>query len=373
MKVKISIVFLFLSAFLFQACEKMKLQDYFLEPKADMQLSEDKVFVFKTLTITNESEGQQFILYTGARGSEYDSLGTSGAIGFQPNFGKKNFTFSYVEPGKYKVSLLSSGYKSNEKTTVTNVIQKEVIVTDTAKTIEGIVFEKMYGILRNDRNFIATYKEFSPEATIRGKYLTLEMFSPWNPNVMTPTYKPLGNPIKTKFVPMFNLNSNYQNIAIEGLTTNIVNATNGTAKVDFSDAVNMYVPKLISIHPYEGEPKEYTFCILQIPEFKSISIGGISGTLTYDLENSHRFFFDVAAPAGTVFSSMVVKYVTYQTGIKVSLNGIPVNTGDAIKLVVDPKNSKLYSATLDLNFEQPGYESIFNIHSQVVVSVTKTP
>jgi len=53
MKVKISILFLFLGGFIIQSCEQMELQDYFIEPSADIQLSENKIFVFEPLTITN--------------------------------------------------------------------------------------------------------------------------------------------------------------------------------------------------------------------------------------------------------------------------------------------------------------------------------
>ena len=373
MKIKISIFFLLLGGFIIQSCEEeMKLQDYFIEPTADIQLSENKIFVFESLTVTNNSEGQQFILYSGAKGSEYDSIETSGAVGIQPNLGKKDFRLSYSLPGEYKVTLLASGFKSNEKETVTSVIQKDLTVTDTAKTIEGIIFERMYGIFRLDRDGIATFKEFSHEPSINGKYMTVEMYSPWNPNVLNPlTYQILGNPKNTKFSPTFDLNSNYINVEIEGLDENIVDETNGTTKVDFSDGVDMYEPKKITIHPYEGEPNEYTLCILQIPQLKSITIGGIGGMITYDLTDSHRFFFDVDAPPATDINNMAVVFENYQDGVVVSSDGEPVSSGDVLPLTRDfTQDGLVYTATLDMYFAQPGYEEIYNISSETVITVT---
>ena len=349
------------------SCEK-EIVEYYVEPKAAFSLSTEDLFVNEYLTVYNESEGQQFVLFSGAENSNYDSINTSGAFGIQPD-GENKFTYSYIKGGRYMITLVASGIKVNEMETVVDIMQKEIIVQDSGKSIIRSWFPELYFLQMFDRKNAFSLQLISPEVKINGKYLTLEMHSTFNPNVLSPaTYAPIGGPQNMKAKSVIELNTSYFDVQVEG-----EQYVNRTSAVDYSNGIDMFVPKTITVNSYSSGANEYELCFLQIPQFKTFKLGNYTGTVLGELTDHKIFYIDLKVPAGTDVTKMAAEFKTYQQGETVSSHGHPIQSGDILQLTVDAVNPKLYSDTLDLHFAQPGYERIFNISSKTIVTVTITP
>jgi len=355
---KIFILLILLSALIIAACEHT-LNDYFVDPKAGFTLSADEVFVYQTVDIINQSEGQQFILFSGQEGSEYDSLYTAGAVGIAPNNGE-NFSISYVKPGTYNITLVASGYRANEKETVTDIMQQSITVKDSSKSIVGVTFLNMFSITRINRDGEPAFTNFTVEGVLMGDHIQVEMYSPWNPLVWDNNRNPILNPANGRFSPTFELNTNYYSISVEGSDE----FENGKTVLDFSDGVDRFVPKTVSIQSDAGSTKEYELCILQIPQFSTFTLGGISGQVRYDFIDLKQFYVDLEVPAETDVTALVADFSSFQPGTSVSVNGVPQESGITANDYTEP-------VTFDLRFEQPGYEQVFYIDSKVQVTVVK--
>ena len=117
----------------FSSCEK-DIASYYVAPEAAFSLSTEELSVNEYVTVFNESQGEQFVLFSGSENSNYDNIHTTGAFGIQPNSEGK-FILSYTTGGVYTITLVASGIKVNERETVVDIMQKEIVVQDTGKSI----------------------------------------------------------------------------------------------------------------------------------------------------------------------------------------------------------------------------------------------
>lgn len=359
---KILLYTILFGAILCSSCER-KPADYFIEPKAAFTLKQKEVYVYDLVDVVNQSEGQQFVLFAGDKGNNYDSINTAtGANGISPNNGD-NFSISYIEPGTYTISLLASGYKINENQTVVDVAQQTIVVKDTNNTITGLVFPDLYGFLRSDTTGEKSYKEYSVEASINGKYIKTEMYSPWDTNVTNSNFNPIYSPVNLEAVPEFKTSSNFTDISIQGVD----NFENGKTAINLSDNKDRFIPKTVSVKSHEGETRSFELCMMQIPQFESLELDTFDifyYDTYYDFVDNKKLYIDLEVPIEQDITSMPTSFKTFQDGTTVKINGVSQQSGTSVVDFSDP-------VTYTLRYEQPGYEQIFNIESQIIVRVTK--
>ena len=202
---------------------------------------------------------------------------------------------------------------------------------------------------------------------MNGKYLSLEMHSTRNPLVTsTQNYMPFEGPENLRAKSVITLNTSNFDVTIDGQQF-----TNLITEVDYSNGVDMFVPKSVKVHPITGEPNEYELCILEIPQFKSFKLGTFTGNVVGEKTNHKIFYVDFEVPTETDVTNMTAEFETFGEGVTVTSKGQPLESGNILQLEQDAVNVNLYSDTLDLYFAQPGYEEIFNISSKTIVTVTK--
>jgi len=366
MKIQFSQVLLFIGILLISSCKK-EIAEYYINPKSAFTLSTEDLFVNQHFTVYNESKGQQFVLFSGSENSNYDSIKTSGAFGIHPD-GENKFTLSYTKGGRYTITLVASGIKVNERETVVDIMQKEIVVKDAGKSIVRAWFPDLYFLQMFDRKNAYSLQLISPEVKMNGKYLSVEMQSTFNPMILSSsTYAPIGGPQNLRAKSVIELNTSYFDVQIEGK-----HYENRTLAVDYSNGKDMFVPKKVTVNSISDGANEYELCFLQIPQFKTFNLGDISGTVLGELTDHKLFYIDLKVPVGTDVTKLAAVFETFQQGETVSSHGQPIKSGDILHLTADALNNKLYSDTLDLYFAQPGYEKIFNIHSKTIITVKKS-
>jgi hypothetical protein len=347
---------LFLSGFVWinLACER-ELQEYYVEPKADFELSASQVNLFESLDIVNLSEGQQFTLFSGDEGHNYDST-ANGDRGITPNNGR-NFAVSYYKPGTYTLTMVASGYHSNAKESVIDILQKEIVVIDTNRTITDVRFADMFSMVRLDRDLIPSFRILGQDGLLEGTNISVEIYN--HSIILDPDRKAYGSPAEAVFKPNFLLNTDYSEIEIEG--NGIIE--NNKTFVDFTDGTN-FVPRRVTVRSESGESKDYSICLLQIPMFKTIQVGGFTGFVTFDFADFNKSYVDLKVPAETDLSALVATFTTYQEGVETKVGDEIQESGVTVNDFTEPVLYKL-------QFSQPGFENIFSVSSEVLVSLTK--
>jgi len=195
---------------------------------------------------------------------------------------------------------------------------------------------------------------------VLGDRIQVEMYSPWNPLVWDSNRDPILNPANGKFVPTFELNTNYYDISIEGAEE----FENGRTAVNFSDGVDSFVPITITVKSEAGGTKDYELCIMQIPQFGTFTLAGVTGQILYDFIDLKKFYVDITLPEETDLTNLVAEFETYQEGTIVTVNGVTQESGITGNDYSEP-------VVFDLHFKQPGYEQTFMIDSEVHVTVFK--
>lgn len=297
------------------------MEDVYVEPVASFSTPKDTYDVFESVVFTNTGAGQNYVVYTGDNGHDYY---TDGDTGFATAT-NGTFSYSYNEPGEYKVVWVASSVNSKgevEKKTAESVI----VVEATDGGLDNLTITKLCKLSEYGNSVFYNSKGiFVDNSTL----VCPVLFDAWNDKSF---YS-----IKAKQLLSFQLSSSLASFYWfnkEGEPLEIKSDVSTSRIVEFSRDGKLEVQrfKVVTASGYETE---YFVAPVMIPLFTSFEVAGVQATITRDIAYYEKYNVELELPEGTDLTSLVPTFEVMNndinlidgTNVSVTVNGVEQTSG----------------------------------------------
>jgi hypothetical protein len=329
MKINVIILsLLVLSAFC--GCTDKYIDDLYVEPDASFKIAQDsdKSFfeVFETVNFKSTGAGQNFVIFTGDKGHVY---GESGATGYAAT-SDGLFSYSYQEPGEYKVTWVASSIK-DDGTIVSKSSESTVVVKATNGGLDQFSISNFYNMAEYSNSAYEAAGKFVDGTTV----VCPLIFESWKKFSLLSKLK--------KLTTTFRLASSLANLYWIDPTDNteyeLVSGSTATRVVSFTDASGKLAVQKFKVVTASGNTTEYNMAALMIPEITSFSVnvGGTDykATITRETASYDKFDAVLSLPDGTDLTSLKPEFVVLEnnssltdgTNYAVTVGGVNQTSG----------------------------------------------
>lgn len=247
-------------SFLILACKTE--YDIFVEPKAEMELSQTSVNILEPVYIKNLGTGETFSFWPGDEGQDYSKIEDSKNTGLPPNRGI-DFEYTYLRSGTYTITMIASSFNEETGKLVQKVSTQQITVNPGNN---GNNFT-MFAI----DNALAGY---SPEGIIEGNRITIPIgFINRVSGISDKDYAILIN----KRPPLFSANSSSAKVYSEEGTL-LQGRGDDDYELNLLD-VNTLEPIIRKFTVVQdGLPNEYEVAALFYPSVSDLKVLGFTAT-----------------------------------------------------------------------------------------------
>ena len=247
-------------SFLILACKTE--YDIFVEPKAEMELSQTSVNILEPVYIKNLGTGETFSFWPGDEGQDYSKMEDSKNTGLPPNRGN-DFEYTYLRSGTYTITMIASSFNEETGKLVQKVSTQQITVNPGNN---GNNFT-MFAI----DNALAGY---SPEGIIEGNRITIPIgFINRVSGISDKDYAILIN----KRPPLFSANSSSAKVYSEEGTL-LEGRGDDDYELNLLD-VNTLEPIIRKFTVVQdGLPNEYEVAALFYPSIADLKVLGFTAT-----------------------------------------------------------------------------------------------
>lgn len=288
MKASINILLSLCLAFLFASCA----EDEAVTPKAAMSVDKDLLKTNESMIVHFSGIADQVVVYTGDETHDYE-LRNRNNTGFVVN--KGTFSYSYSVPGTYKVVCVASTHTDGAVSLKRDTCSYYVRVIDDQTEIEKlscpqILYDEVFAEKLNDSDWLMKLPR-------KVKYKT---------NAMT---------ISMKQRLSFYIRSELTKVFIDG--------------AEFSKTVKYNLDKCLNIKVQSdfGTTRDYRLFTIYYPEFKSMTIAGVEGTLVRDEFKYDSFVYEFKLPKDTDISNVAPEFSFAGVGEKAYVGDVEQTSG----------------------------------------------
>ena len=256
------ILLLFLS--FFSSCEKNEL----VKPKTAVNVNSVTVNVFESVEFSFVGKADRVTIFTGDEKHDYAKRNI-GNTGFVVN--KNRFTYSYSQPGIYKVVAVASNIASLGEEILTDTVSIDIQVIYDNTDIKSIscpkiLYDEVFGIQNNNDWLIKLPKKL----IFTGKVAT--MSSRQRLSIVT--------------------GSDSSTVKLNG------QIFSSTSSYELKDPIS------VNVTAHNGAEREYMLYMLFNPEFSTFSINNVQGTLERDPFNYNLFKINIELPHSSDIKSL---------------------------------------------------------------------
>lgn len=246
--------------FLLAACEK----DEAATPHASMKVNKDLLAINESMVVTFNGFADQVVVYTGDESHDYE-LRDQNNTGFVVNKGV--FSYSYSVPGTYKVVCVASTHTDGATDLKRDTCSCYVKVIDDQTEIEKlscpqILYDEVFAEKLNESDWLMTLPR-------KVKYKTSAMTISLSQRLR------------------FYIQSELTKVFIDGVEYS------STGKYNLENDL------AIKVQSDFGTVRDYRLFTIYYPEFKSMSILGVEGTLVRNEFKYDSFVYEFTLPAGS--------------------------------------------------------------------------
>ena len=236
--------------------------DIFVEPIAEMELSQTSVNILEPVYIKNHGTGETFSFWPGDEGQDYSKIEDSKNTGLPPNRGI-DFEYTYLRSGTYTITMIASSFNEETGKLVQKVSTQQITVNPGNN---GNNFT-MFAI----DNALAGY---SPEGIIEGNRITIPIgFINRVSGISDKDYAILIN----KRPPLFSANSSSAKVYSEEGTL-LEGRGDDDYELNLLD-VNTLEPIIRKFTVVQdGLPNEYEVAALFYPSITDLKVLGFTAT-----------------------------------------------------------------------------------------------
>ena len=315
---KIRIYMGLICVLLFTACDPNNyLDSLYVAPTAQFDVPGTNFEVFESVVFTNKGAGQYFVVYPGDKGHVY---GETGNTGFPTN-SDGSFSYSYNEPGTYKVVWVASSInKEGNQEMQTASVTINIIAMN-----GGLDWLSIYNIYKLDEYstggvnvFYTSYGEFVSPDTI----LCPILYASWRDATI--------NTIKAKQLVNFELSSTTSKMfwVNNGEEKGIVSMATGSRIVEFMKDNKLAIQNF-RVRTASDIASDYYVAPVMMPQFTEFKINGVKGTITRSISYYEVFDIEVNLPTGTDLTQLTPDFIVMNndinlldgTNCRVSING----------------------------------------------------
>jgi len=348
------------SIFLFLGCEN---KEYFIQPKAEFNLTPKSASVLDLIILQVTGEGQYFTFFTGDEGHNYDSI-SAGDVGLSPN-PQGELIHSYRKPGTFKIVLVATGYDHDARETVRKTMEKTIVISENRNTIEKIDFGTFGAYFSGADDFL----NFTQEGAIFQDDRIIKVYLYQYARLFNlSTRYPYTSASEIPVTPLITLDSEVAVVTVDGAQ---VGSGEHVIHVDNNDAL---IPKTYTVTANDGSIKEYTVGLMFIPEFRTFTIADktVSTENVMDHMSSylvdpltyHKFYIELTVDQATDLTDLIAVFSLWDENVEITIDGVLQESGVTANDFTNP-------LTYTLLYKQPGFNEVFQSKSNITVSLTK--
>ena len=243
-------------------------------------------------------------IYTGDEGHRYEyrsDMETGVAVN------KGYFTYSYSAPGVYHVVCVASTFD----TYMGENLQQDTCSFYVKVTDDVVEFEDIYTTITPNTYYATKVDDSSWVLNLPTKQVYNNRDIALNPKKQR-IYYDIASDSTLVFIDLAEEDrqqlTNYANLTQEERTTLKGKVNTSKSRYDLS------LDHVITVRSYAGTIKDYNMYCLIYPEFKSITVNGVKGTLSRDAFDQSKQAYTFELPAGTDVANAKVEYTLDGTG-----------------------------------------------------------
>jgi hypothetical protein len=332
--------------------------DIFVEPKAEMELSQTSVDVLEPVYITNLGKGETFVFWPGDEGQDYSKTAESRNTGLPPNRGK-DFEYTYLRSGTYTITMIASSFNEETGKLVEHISTQQITVNPGNN---GNNFT-MFAI----DNALAGY---SPEGIIEGNKITIPIgFINRTSGISDHDYAVLIN----KRPPLFSANSSSAKVYSEEGTL-LQGRGDDSYQLNLID-VNTLDPIVRKFNVVQdGLPNEYSVAALFYPEISDLEVLGFSAN-EYSTDGLSTVSEDeikklqLAYPGQTFFGVFLVGITPNQ--LKTAILNFNLTDGASLRLKATGEEIISGATPVDISTTPIDFEIIRTVNGFSIMSEFK--
>lgn len=296
-------------------------------PKAVMTIDKDLLNINESMIVNFHGVADQVVVYTGDETHDYE-LRNQNNTGFVVN--KGTFSYSYTVPGTYKVVCVASTHTDGATDLKRDTCSYYVKVIDDQTEIDKlscpqILYDEVFAEKLNESDWLMKLPR-------KVKYKT---------NAMT---------ISLKQRLSFYIHSELTKVFIDGAEFS------KTTKYDLENDLN------IKVQSDFGTTRDYKLFTIYYPEFKSMSIAGVEGTLVRNEFEYDSFVYEFKLPAGTDVSNVVPEFTLSGDGEKAYIGEAEQISGATAVDFTKPVTYRL----IGTDTENPDVKAVSNVEIKIV-------
>lgn len=275
-------------------------------PYASMSVNKDKLAINESMVVTFNGSADQVVVYTGDESHDYE-LRNQNNTGFVVN--KGIFSYSYSTPGTYKVVCVASTYADRGVDLQRDTCSYYVQVIDDHTEIDKlscpqILYDEVFAEKLNDVDWLMTLPR-------KVKYKT---------NALT---------ISLSQRLSFYIPSELTKVYIDG------EEYSKTGKYDLSKDLD------IRVQSDFGTTRDYRLFTIYYPEFSSMSILGVEGTLVRNEFEYDSFVYEFVLPAGSDVSRVAPLFTLTDANEKAYIGEVEQVSGQTVVDFTQPVTYRL--------------------------------
>lgn len=256
-------------------------------PQISVEVEKTTYQINETVIFNMIGEAQQIAIFTGDSKHDYELFADGGNTGFVVN--KKTFSYSYKQPGTYKVVIVSSNFTENGETIKSDTCSVTLNVIDDDATIKTltcpkVLYDEIAAIDINETDWLIRLPQ---KIMFAGKVAT----------------------ISSKQRLSFKLASDSTALLINGV------------KFNATTTYELNNPLTLSLTAHAGNSRDYTLYMLRLPEFASFKINGVDGVIVRNEFSYDRMTMSVTLPVGVDKTALIPEF-TLSEGQEVYVNDI---------------------------------------------------
>lgn len=307
-------------------------EEEIIQPVAKMSINKTQFEVNESMVLNFTGVADQVVVYTGDTDHDYELRDQNNQqqqnTGFAVN--KGIFTYSYSQPGTYKVVCIASTYTEKATELQRDTCSFTIKVIDdhteiTKLSCPRILYDEVFAEAINEKDWLMRLPR-------KVKY-----------NKAQPTIA-LNQTLK------YYIGSEFTKVQIDG------EDYNSSTKYDLSKSHDIHVVSNL------GTTRDYKLYTVQYPEFKSFTLAGVKGTIDRDAFKYGVISIAVALPAGTDLTKLTPEFELYDTADRTYIGDVLQTSGQGSVDFSKPVTYRMVSTV-------PG-QAAMQAESAVTVTVT---
>ncbi|OJV36155.1 MAG: hypothetical protein BGO29_00985 [Bacteroidales bacterium 36-12] len=276
---------------LFSACVEEELT----LPVASVEVSKVVYGINESVVFNFIGEAQQVSIFTGDKAHNYDLFESGGNTGFVVN--KGTFSYSYKQPGTYKVVVVASNYSEGAGNMLKDTTSVTIRVIDEDVTIKSlscprVLYDEIAAESINDTDWLIRLPQ---RILFRGQQANIPSNQRLAATLASDSTLMLVDGIKFSTTTTYQLNN----------------------------------PLTLSLTAHAGNVMDYTLYMLRLPEFAVFKIADVDGVLTRSEFNYDKMTMTVTLPAGTDKTNLIPEF-TLSQGQEVFVNDMLITSAVSV-------------------------------------------